>query len=112
MKQIICCLLLSLTVPSYGQTFWVEDFGIGCNAGNPASGYNGTNGNWTVSNTGTNDSYSNQWYVSATEAGMGVGNCGDGCGNNPSLSNQTLHLGAIASLVGDQGASYNAGGLS
>lgn len=111
MKQILCSLLLFLTLPSYGQTFWVEDFGIGCNAGNPASGYNGTNGTWTVSNTGTNDSYSNQWYVSATEAGMGVGNCGDGCGNNPSLSNQTLHLGAIASLVGDQGASYNAGGL-
>lgn len=111
MKQLLCCLLMSVSLHSFGQSFWVEDFGIGCNAGNPASGYGGINGTWTVSNTGTNDSYSNQWYVSATEAGMGVGNCGDGCGNNTSLNNQTLHVGAIASLVGDQGASYNAGGL-
>jgi len=104
---------LCLIAPALGisQPFWSENFGTGCNSGNLAAGYLGPNGTWTVTNTGTNDSYSNVWYVSATEAGMGVGNCGDGCGNNTSLTNRTLHLGANATLIGDAGAAYNAGGL-
>lgn len=106
-------MLVLLCIPGIAasQTFWTEDFGSGCSTGNPAAGYSGVNGAWSVTNTGANDNYANQWYVSATEAGMGVGNCGDGCGNNPALSNRTLHVGAISTLIGDVGASYNAGGL-
>lgn len=111
MKKSLPLFLFLFPFQVYCQTFWTEDFGSGCNTGNPALGYVGTNGAWTVVATGTNDSYANEWYVSATEAGMGVGNCGDGCGNNPTLTNRTLHVGAISTLIGDAGASYNAGGL-
>ncbi|MFM7079611.1 MAG: T9SS type A sorting domain-containing protein [Bacteroidota bacterium] len=110
-KKLLSVLLIILPVLGISQPFWTENFGLGCSTGNPAAAYSGPNGTWTVSNTGTNDSYANQWYVSATEAGMGVGNCGDGCGNNASLTNRTLHLGANTALIGDAGAAYNAGGL-
>ncbi|MFN9597367.1 MAG: T9SS type A sorting domain-containing protein [Bacteroidota bacterium] len=111
MRNLLSVVLLFFPLQVYCQSFWSEDFGSGCSTGNPAVAYFGSNGAWSVVGTGTNDSYANEWYVSATEAGMGVGNCGDGCGNNASLSNRTLHIGANTALVGDAGASYNAGGL-
>jgi hypothetical protein len=96
------------------QTFWTEDFGTGCSQGTVASSYTGTNGTWSISNTGTNDNYANQWFVSATEAGMGVSNCGDGCLGTPSLNNRTLHVGNVSIpniLAADNGAAYFSGGL-
>ncbi len=111
MKHLLLLTLICLPGFASSQIFWTEDFGSGCSTGNPAAGYSGTNGSWSVNNTGTNDNYANQWYVSATESGMGVGNCGDGCGNNTALTNRTLHVGANSNLIGDAGASYNAGGL-
>ena len=89
--------------------FWSEDFGTGCNQGNLADNYTTGNGAWAVTSTGYNANYANTWYISATEAGMGVNNCGNGCLNS-NLTDRTLHLGNVAinliSLPADQGAAY------
>ncbi|MCG3167574.1 MAG: hypothetical protein POELPBGB_03368 [Bacteroidia bacterium] len=114
---LLLTLLLSNVLTSFSQPFWTEDFGLGCSQGTLASAYTGTNGAWTVPNTGTNDTYANEFFVSATEAGTGVGNCGDGCLNTPTLLNRTLHIGniyadlIIQTLPADNGASYNSGGI-
>lgn len=93
-------------------TFWNETFGTGCNQGFFASAYNGPNGLWTQTLTGANQPEANVWYVSATEAGMGTGNCGNGCISNAGLTNRTLHVGANDGFTSsDPGAAYNAGGL-
>lgn len=97
-------------------TFWTEDFGTGCNQGALASAYTGTNGAWAVTNTGTNDAAANQWYVSATESGMGAGNCGDGC-LGTGTNNRTLHVANVSTSpaafifcpTGDCGAAYDTG---
>jgi gliding motility-associated-like protein len=99
-----------------GGPFWNEDFGIGCDQGNLANTFVSVNGAWSVNNTvGPNDPLANQFYVSATEAGMGTGNCGDGCLGTPGLTNRSLHVanvaGSPASLLcptGDCGAAYDA----
>jgi hypothetical protein len=114
MKKLYSASLLFFLVISFSsnaQVFWTENFGTGCSQGNLANGFTGTNGAWSVANTGTNDTYANTWYVSATEAGTGIGNCGDGCGSNASLINRTLHLGPSPLLGGDAGATYNSGGI-
>lgn len=99
-------------------TFWTEDFGTGCNQGQIIQDYSGTNGAWTVVDYTTANNAANKFYVSATEAGMGVGNCGDGCLGNLGLTDATLHVGAVeviyqtVTLVeNDMGASYNVGGI-
>lgn len=118
-KRNLTILLVALvyqTHLSIGQvTVWSENFGTGCNQGQLANVYSGTNGAWTISNTGTNDPEANTWYVSATEAGLPAGTCGDGCLSNATLTNRSLHVGNVAfpalALSADNGASYNAGGL-
>lgn len=80
---------------------WFEDFGTGCSSGAEAHGFTSANGTWTVTNTGTNESMANVWYVSAEEQ-ISTGRCGDACGGS---NNRTLHLGAH-SFFGDMGASY------
>lgn len=92
--------------------FWTEDFGIGCSQNQLAGAYTGSNGAWSVSSPSSNGTSANDWFISATEAGMGAGNCGDGCISNGSLTNRTLHVGSVAvgfCFTGDCGASYNAG---
>jgi hypothetical protein len=116
MKKIFTLSVFSLSMlVSSAQVFWTENFGTGCSQGTVANTYTGTNGAWTIGSTGTNDPYANQWFVAATEAGMGVNNCGDGCLNNTQLSNRTLHVGNVAipalGLPADQGAGYNSGGI-
>ncbi len=118
MKQLLLLVISSCYfLTSSAQPFWTEDFGVGndCSQGMLASAYTGTNGAWVVTNTGTNDANANLFFVSAAEAGMGAGNCGNGCVSVPTLMNRTLHLGiTYIPLLGadaDQGASYNAGGL-
>jgi len=95
-------LLVFISILFYSQynaqVFWTETFGTGCNTGTLANGFASTNGTWSVTNTGTNGANANVWYVSAEENGQGVGNCGAGCGNNP-----TLHVGASGL---DAGAAY------
>jgi|GEM_PF-160973 len=96
--------------------FWTENFGVGCNQGSLASAYTGTNGAWSITNTGVNNASANQWYVSATESGMGVGNCGDGC-LGTGTTNKTLHIGNVSTSpaafifcpAGDCGAAYDTG---
>ena len=91
-------LFAALPQVSYSQVFWTETFGAGCNSGTPASGFVSTNGTWDVTSTGTNGAEANIWYISAEENAEGPGNCGAGCGNNP-----TLHIGRAD---GDVGATY------
>lgn len=113
MNKLLPLFALLLALNAQAQVFWTEDFGAGCDQGNVADAYNGTNGAWTISATGANDDYANVWYVSASAAGTGVGNCSSNC-TNGGPSNRTLHVGAV-DLLGfvtpDDGASYNAGGL-
>ena len=109
MKKVLFTFSLLFTLFSNkAQTvFWTENFGTDplCQS-LAASGYSqSANGTWTVISTGTNGVFGNLWYVSAAEAGMGVGNCGDGCLNTFGLTNRTLHI----STFTDIGAAYGAG---
>jgi len=106
--------ILLFRFSGFAQTLvWSEDFGTGCDQGQLATGH----GNWQVTDlTGANNA-SNKFYVSATEAGMGVGNCGDGCLATGG-TNKTLHVGTVyIEYMGfpladaDPGAAYNAGGI-
>lgn len=108
MRKLYFLFLLIIGFAVKAQTpFWTENFGTNPVCANVlASAYTSTNGAWTTSLTGTNQTVPNVWYVSATEAGMGVGNCGDGCTSNPILINRTLH---VSTGVGDLGAAYLAG---
>ncbi|MBK6983341.1 MAG: SprB repeat-containing protein [Bacteroidetes bacterium] len=93
--------VISATTPAScgGSTttaiFWTENFGVGCNQGALASVYTGTNGAWAVTNTGVNNPSASQWFVSATESGMGAGNCGDGC-LGTGTTNKTLHVANVS----------------
>lgn len=92
--------------------FWTENFNNGCVQGCLANGYNGPNGTWTVSSTGTNDAAANLFFISCQENGNAVGACGSGCG-----SDATLHIGNQSTSpaafffcpTGDCGAAYDAG---
>jgi gliding motility-associated-like protein len=113
MKNILLLVVFALFSHSlFSQIFWTETFGTGCNQGQNANGVVTANGTWTVANTGVNAAEANQWFISATEAGMGNGNCGDGCLNNGGLTDRTLHIGSDDGVFPtDLGAAYNAGGL-
>ncbi|MDF2453015.1 MAG: hypothetical protein K0S26_2519, partial [Bacteroidota bacterium] len=117
----VSAVITATTAASCGSgttstVFWTEAFGTGCNQGALASAFTGTNGAWAVTNTGTNDPSANQWYVSATESGMGVGNCGDGC-LGAGTTNRTLHVANVSTSPaaflfcpsGDCGAAYDTG---
>lgn len=113
MRKIL--LFLGMTGLSFcglaQSVFWTETFGTGCDQGQMASGLNPTgNGPWTVTSTGSNDPYANEWFISATEAGMGIGNCGDGC-LGAGGTNRTLHIGAYLPplTIVDVGAAYSVG---
>ncbi|HEU4718109.1 MAG TPA: PKD domain-containing protein [Bacteroidia bacterium] len=106
-------LLVFFSSHSHAQVFWTEDFGVGCSQNQQAGSYTGPNGTWTVTQTGTNGTSANDWFISATEAGMGAGNCGSGCLTNGTLTNRTLHVASLSVPLicptGDCGAAYNAG---
>ena len=69
-----------------------------------------------MTNSGTNGASANQFFLSATEAGMGAGNCGDGCLSNGALTNRSIHIGNVSTSTagwlfcptGDCGAAYDA----
>ena len=94
MKIIYLSLLACvLTAASPAQVFWSEDFGTGCNTGNPAAGFTTANGPWSMTDVAPPATYANQWYISAHTRNTGVGTCADDCvGGN----NQTLHVGNVA----------------
>jgi hypothetical protein len=112
MKQIFYFFVCTLfSFGAFAQSpFWIETFSVGCNNGQVANGFNPSGmGTWSVTNTGTNNPESNVWYVSASEQGVGIGNCGQGCGGN---QNRTLHVGVNLTNpfpLTDQGATYVAG---
>ena len=111
MKHIIYTSVLFLSfMTAFSQApFWNETFGSGCSQGTYANGLNPSGiGTWSVVSTGTNDPYSNKWFVSAMEAGMGIGNCGAGCGG---ANNRTLHIGWDINFIPflDDGSIYSAG---
>ncbi|PCH92502.1 MAG: hypothetical protein COB85_08070, partial [Bacteroidetes bacterium] len=110
-KCLTILLLACFPYYSHSQHFWTEDFGTACSQHNSANGFVGTNGTWSVATTGSNGTEGSEWYVSAAEAGMGVGNCGDGCLSNSALLNRTLHVSAGQGWVGDLGAAYEIGGF-
>lgn len=98
-RLCVLCLGLFSQISLFGQVFWSEGFGTGCNSGQTVQTFNNQ---WTVTNTGPNEAAANEWFVSATENGNNAGQCGSGCGND-----QTLHLGANGSFLGtDLGAAY------
>jgi hypothetical protein len=111
MKNILLNLFAFIFVSTLNSqtVFWTEDFGsdVTCNTNQLANGVITTNGTWSVVSTGTNGVlFPNEWYISAVEAGMGVGNCGDGCTPITTFTNRTLH---ISTGISDLGASYIAG---
>ncbi|PCJ24244.1 MAG: hypothetical protein COA97_10140 [Flavobacteriales bacterium] len=109
MKLRSLLLVIALYIASVlnAQVFWTEDFQNGCVSDCLASSYVGGNGAWTVTNTGVNGADPNPWYVSGAECGNAASTCGSVCG----ATDPSLHVGTNASVVGDQGAAYLAGGL-
>ena len=109
MKKLLLILLL-FSVTICNAQFWTEDFGTGCNSGTQANGYVSPNGTWTVTNTGTNDSYADIWFVSSKCSNTGTGNCAAGCATS---TNATLHVGnaavAVAAIPADAAATYLTG---
>jgi hypothetical protein len=113
MKKLYFFSALLLTGFCNAQTaFWTEDFATGCNRGQLASAYTGTNGAWAITNTGTNDTYADGWYVSATAAGSGAQNCAESCLTSSNM-NRSLHVGnaaiAIVNIGPDSGSTYLTG---
>ena len=120
MKKRFTLLAFALLVLLAGnkvsaQTFWTENFESGSTGGLDVTGYTGPNGTWTMTITGSEGDAPNIWYVSCAENGHTSGVCGTGCaGVTSTATGATLHLGANAtggSMVGDAGATYDAGGL-
>jgi gliding motility-associated-like protein len=80
-------LLFSFNLSFSQSTIFYEDFNnAGCPQNCQAVGYNG----WTVTNTGVNGLYPNQWFVSCAEGGHLNGQCGTGCVGAP--LGGTLHI--------------------
>jgi hypothetical protein len=120
MKHIYTSLItLLVALSASAQTpFWTENFGSGCNRGQLASAYTGTNGAWTIASTGSNGSHANTWFVSATSANTGAANCQESCifnfNNNGTLhvSNVTITIPNFVNVLADTGSSYFTGGFS
>lgn len=108
-------VLVFLFNGGFGQVFWSEDFGTdNCAVSEVIADFTSANGNWTFWNNPdptANSAQGNTWYVSALEAGMGEGACGDGCEIDATLTNKTLHIGIGVNVFGDMGASYSTSGL-
>lgn len=86
--------------------FWNEDFQNNCSSGCVANTYTGPNGSWTITNTGSNGSAANTWFISGAECGVNANTCGTSCGN----ADPSLHVGSTFFSY-DPGAAYYAGGL-
>jgi PKD repeat protein len=67
---------LSISFLGKAQQFWIEDWTTGGSLPQGTLTYTGTNGAWTIQQTGANGADSNAWYFSTQEEGMGRGICG------------------------------------
>jgi PKD repeat protein len=111
MKKITLFLIGIFSSLSYfckAQQFWIENW-TGTICAQLCHTYTGPEGTWTIDST-TNGTYSNDWYFSYEEQGMGRGQCGSGSGVHA-----TAHVGNVAGSpasilcpTGDCGASYDA----
>jgi len=117
-KKIFFILFAGIISLNAQTTFWTEGFGTNCSQNNPANSTTTSNGTWTVTHVAAAAANANQWFISATESGMAVGTCGDGCLTTPALINRTLHISNVPSSpsagffcpTGDCGAAYDSGG--
>ncbi len=123
MKNIylLICVLCVMTMRS--QTpFWFENFGtgMGCSAdqGFLLGNYSDGLGTWSPNtfSVSLNGTHANTWYVSETEGGRNVGDCGNGCIDSLPITNRTMHIGSVAGSphsaicpLGDCGAIYDPG---
>lgn len=118
MKHILLSATLLIAMSSSSQTaFWTDNFGSGCSRAMDANTYSGSMGPWTETATGTNDTYANRWFVSATASGTGAQNCSDNC-IIASVQNRTLHISnttisvpPFVSITADTGSAYFTGGV-
>jgi hypothetical protein len=123
MKKTITLLAVVFCLNVKAQTvFWTETFGAGTSCsvdqGFLLSNYTDGLGSWAANTTvGVNNTYANIWYVSETEGGRNVGDCGNKCLDSAALTNRTMHIGNVpgsphsATLcpTGDCGAIYDMG---
>lgn len=106
LKNYILFLFFIVSLNTYSQVFWTEDFNNGCSANCDVTTYTtGTNGAWSVTNVTVNGSDNNTWYVSSAEQGSAAGLCSSTNGTNA-----CLHIGSNASLFMDVGAAYSSSG--
>ncbi len=101
-KTLLIAASIFAVMCANAQQFWIENW-----TGATAKGqltYTGSNGAWSVQQTGTNNPDSNAWYFSAQEEAMGRGVCGTNGGN------ATAHVGNTANgpLLGFAGADNGA----
>lgn len=113
MKHLLLSASLIISCAASAQTaFWTESFGMGCDRGQAAAAYVGTNGAWTQTATGTNDPYADEWFVSATASGTGPQNCSENC-NIMAVTDRSLHVGnaavALVNIGADTGSTYLTG---
>lgn len=115
MKKFLCVVILmcDFLLGVSQAPFWNESFGVGCNQGQLANGFNPSgNGMWTATTLSATSMLgpNNDWFISATESGMGIGSCGDGCLASGG-TNRTLHVGVNAPTFSnvDQAAVYISG---
>jgi gliding motility-associated-like protein len=121
----VCSIIaMTVTVKAQSTIVFQESFDdppvTFCEQGNLADGFISINGLWTVTGLGVNDSAANEWYISATEPGVGPGFCASpGCHINPVIADRTLHIGNVPNSpnavlgticpTGDCGAVYDPG---
>ena len=104
----------NLVVANTTTPFWTEDFGVADqkngNHGIEVAKVTTSNGPWTITKSDPIGQRCNNWYVSAMEGGVGVGNCSMGFDKDNNILNNTLHVGYdyrynTAKTI-DQGAIY------
>lgn len=118
MKKVIYAFIVFLGllgVQSKAQVFYVENFNVGCFAGQIASAAvnSPTNGAWAITNIAafpSNGADANEWFISAAEEGAAIG----ACSGNPCGVDRTMHIGAnqVFPAFVDAGSSYLAGGAN
>jgi hypothetical protein len=112
MKKILFLACTLFPMSFMAQTvFWTEDFGAvvtpPCDQGLLANLATTPNGQWALTNTGTNGGEANTWYISASENGNDVGQCGTICGTDRTLHiSHTFYDQMMAPLPVDQHAVY------
>jgi len=104
-KTLLIGISLFAVLCASAQQFWIENWNAHSQLSQGTLSYTGSNGAWSVQQTGTNDADSNAWYFSNQEDALGRGQCGTN-GN----TDGTAHIGntANAPLLGLAGADNGA----